>query len=97
MNDKTLSQKMSELKEKGYTRDFNLDDERITDKNANISFLPDEFNVDKVFRFEGMTNPSDNSILYAITTSDDQKGLLVDGYGVTGGQVSKELRDKLNR
>jgi len=97
MNDKTLSQTMNELKENGYVCDFNLDDEKITDKKADVSFLPDQFNVDKVYRFEGMTNPSDNSILYAITTSDDQKGLLVDGYGVTGGQVSKELREKLNR
>lgn len=95
MNDKTLSQRMNELKEKGYTCDFNLDDDKIKDSNVNSTYLPDQFNVDKVYRFEGMTNPADNSILYAITTSDDRKGLLVDGYGVTGGQVSKELRDKL--
>lgn len=97
MNDKTLSQRMNELKEQGYSCDFNLDDEKISDKNAKTSFMPNEFNVDKVYRFEGMTNPADNSILYAITTSDGKKGLLVDGYGVTGGQVSKELRDKLKR
>lgn len=97
MHDKTLSQRMNELKEEGYTCDFNLDDEKITDKNADASFLPNEFNVDKVYRFEGMTNPADNSILYAITASNGRKGLLVDGYGVTGGQVSKELREKLNR
>lgn len=96
MNDKTLSQRMNELKEKGYTNDFNLEDDKITDKNKD-SFLPDQFNVDQVYRFEGMTNPADNSILYAITTSNGRKGLLVDGYGITGGQVSKELRDKLNR
>lgn len=30
-----------------------------------------------------MTNPADNSILYAIITSDSQNGLFVDGYGVT--------------
>jgi len=97
MNDKTLSQRMNELKKQGYTCDFNLDDDKITDKNRDSSYLPDEFNIDKLFRFEGMTNPADNSILYAITTSDDRKGLLVDGYGVTGGQVSKELQKKLNR
>ncbi|MBS3738674.1 phosphoribosylpyrophosphate synthetase [Mesohalobacter halotolerans] len=97
MNDKTLSQQINELKKQGYTNDFNLDDDKITDKALDSSYLPDQFNVDKVYRFEGMTNPADNSILYAITTSDGRKGLLVDGYGVSGGQISKQLQEKLNR
>jgi hypothetical protein len=97
MNDKTLSQRMNELKAQGYVNDFNLSDDKITSSDKSDYYLPKDFNVDKVYRFEGMTNPSDNSILYAITTSDGQKGLLVDGYGITGGQVSKALREKLNR
>jgi hypothetical protein len=97
MKDKTLSQKMNELKEQGYVNDFNLKDDKIASTNKEKSYSATEFNVDKVYRFEGMTNPADNSILYAITTSDGQKGLLVDGYGVTGGQISKALREKLNR
>lgn len=98
MNEKTtLSQRMNELKENGYTFDFNLEDDKIIDKSIDTSYLPDDFNVDKVYRFEGMSNPSDNSILYAITTSNGRKGLLVDGFGVSGGQVSKKLREKLNR
>ncbi len=95
MNDKTLSQRMNELKEEGYSIDFNLKDDKIT--NNNDSYMPEDFNVDRIFRFEGMTNPADNSILYAISTNDGKKGLLVDGYGITGGQVSKELREKLKR
>jgi hypothetical protein len=97
MNDKTLSQRMNELKEQGYVNDFNLKDDKIINTKEDNTYLPKEFNVDQVFRFEGMTNPADNSILYAITTSDGQKGLLVDGYGLSGGQVSKELREKLTR
>ena len=97
MNDKTLSQKINELKEKGYTLDFNLDEDKITDLSGKKSYMPKEFNVDKYHRFEGMSNPSDNSILYAITTSDGKKGVLVDGYGISGGQISEELQQKLNR
>ncbi len=93
----TLSQAMNKLKlEEGYEYDFNLMDEKIQIKSENLSFGVDEFDVDKVLRFEGMTNPDDNAILYAITTSEGKKGLLVDGYGVSSGQVSKELMDKLN-
>ena len=95
MNDKTISQKINELKDEGYTLNFNKEEDKITDKGENSSYMPEQFNVDKVFRFEGMTNPADNSILYAITTSDNKKGLLVDGYGVYGGQISEEMSNKL--
>lgn len=97
MSSKTLSQKINDLKEQGYTLDFNLDEDKITDVNNKQSYIPNEFNIDKCYRFEGMSNPADNSILYAVTTSDGKKGVLVDGYGVSGGQISKQLQDKLNR
>lgn len=96
-NSKTLSQKINDLKEQGYTLDFNLDSDKITESNTKTSYIPKEFNVDKCHRFEGMSNPADNSILYAITTSDGRKGVLVDGYGVSGGQISEELSQKLSR
>jgi len=97
MNNNTLSQKINELKDKGYTLDFNLDEDKITDLKNKQSYMPEKFNVDQCHRFEGMSNPADNSILYAITTSDGKKGVLVDGYGVSGGQISNELQQKLNR
>jgi hypothetical protein len=52
--------------------------------------------VDKILRFEGMSDPDDNAILYAISTKNGRKGILVDGYGISGGQVSKTMMDKLN-
>jgi hypothetical protein len=33
------------------------------------------------FRFEGESDPADNSILYAIETDDGKKGILSDAYG----------------
>lgn len=93
----TLSQAINKLKlEEGYEFDFNLLDEKIEIKGEDESYHINEFNVDKVLRFEGPSNPDDNAILYAITTDNGRKGVLVDGYGVYGGQVSKAMLDKLN-
>lgn len=92
----TLSQRMNKLKSEGYTMDFKLTETHLTTTDDKNSFTGEDFIVDKVYRFEGMSNPSDNSILYAITTTDGVKGTLVDGYGVSGGQVSKKIREKLN-
>ena len=93
----TLSQALNKLKlEEGYEHDFNLLDEQIEIKSKNETFGVEEFDVDKVFRFEGMSNPDDNAILYAITTTTGRKGVLVDGYGISSGQVSDEMMKKLD-
>lgn len=93
----TLSETINILRtEEGYDEDFNLLDEHLEIKSKNEKLGPDDFTVDQVFRFEGESNPSDNSILYAITTSSGHKGVLVDGYGYSSGQVSDEMMKKLN-
>lgn len=93
----TLSETMNMLRlEEGYEDDFNLMDEELEIKSRKEKFAISEFTVDVVYRFEGASNPSDNSILYAITTSNGRKGVLVDGYGISGGQISDEMMGKLN-
>lgn len=92
----TLIEAIQGLKELGYTYDFNLMDNHIHCKDISTNFGPDDFNVSAVFRFEGMSNPSDNSILYAIETLTGIKGVLLDSYGVYSGEISDELLQKLN-
>lgn len=92
----TLIQAIQDLKKSGYTYDFNLMDNAIKCAEITTSFGPDDFNVKRVYRFEGMSNPSDSSILYVIETLSGVKGLLIDSYGAYSGEVSEELLDKLN-
>ena len=93
----TLSERIEQLRKEGYNTDFNLEDEKILNNSNSIIYDVDQLNIDKVYRFEGTSNPDDNCILYAISTDDDIKGVLVDGYGVSGGQTSVSLAKKLNR
>lgn len=93
----TLSQVINKLRtEEGYEEDFNLLDEHLEIKSRNEEFKASDFNVDKVYRFEGASNPSDNAILYAIRTNSGRKGVLVDGYGYSSGQISDEMLKKLD-
>lgn len=93
----TLSQVINRLRtEEGYTEDFNLLDDKLELKSKDEHYQPQDFNVDEVYRFEGPSNPSDNSVLYAITTTSGRKGVLVDGYGYSGGQISDEMLKKLD-
>jgi hypothetical protein len=91
----TLSEAMNALKAKGYTSDFNLHPEWIEAPSLNMRLKPEEFHVDEVYRFEGMTSPDDSSVLYAVSSSKGIKGLLVDAYGAYSESISPIMIDKL--
>lgn len=70
----TLSQAISRLENKGYTS--LITDEEIT------TLSPEDWVIDSIDRFEGKSNPADNSILYAISKRDQsRKSLLINAYG----------------
>jgi hypothetical protein len=91
----TLTQAIQALKERGYANDFNLHPEWIECPTLDVRLAPDEFHVDEVHRFEGMTDPDDSSVLYAIASKGGLKGVLVDAYGVYSESVSPEIVKKL--
>jgi|TARA_R110000796_G_scaffold35017_2_gene90027 hypothetical protein len=91
----TLSQKMAELQKLGYTYDLNLCSEHIECNALKLKLHPEDFDVDQVHRFEGMSSTDDNSILYAISSKKGVKGLLVDAYGVYAENISEAMRKKL--
>lgn len=91
----TLREAIEGLKKLGYANDFNLHPDWIECPPLNLKLAPDEFHVDYVHRFEGMTSPDDSSILYAISSSSGVKGLLVDAYGVYAESVSPVMIQKL--
>jgi hypothetical protein len=91
----TLSEAMFSLKNQGYTNDFNLHPEWIECPPLKVRLAPEEFHVDQVHRFEGMTSPDDSSILFAISSSSGLKGLLVDAYGLYADSLSPIMIQKL--
>jgi len=92
----TLSEAIFSLKNQGYTNDFNLHPEWIECPPLKLRLAPEEFHVDQVHRFEGMTSSSDDSaILFAVTSSSGLKGLLVDAYGPYADSLSPIMVQKL--
>ena len=79
----TLSEAMNALKETGFTYEFDFNENTLFSHYlAGRNFRSDELKVVQIHRFEGISNPDDNSILYAIESSDGVKGLVVDAYGM---------------
>ena len=91
----TLSEAITDLALRGYNNDFNLHPEWIECPPLNLRFGPTDFHVDEVHRFEGMNDPDDSSILFAIRSTAGVKGLLVDAYGVYANSMSPEMVKRL--
>ncbi len=93
----TLSEAINDLVLQGYTANFNLKGDCIEDLDTDIPLHPADFEIDEIHRFEGMTDPEDECILYAISsTTHDVKGLLVNAYGIYSDVYSAELAAKLH-
>ena len=91
----SLSVAIEALQKEGYNVDFNLVEDGIMSKALKAEWKSCDLDVVKFYRFEGMTDPGDNTILYVIETTDGKKGLLVDSYGADTGPVSAEMIQKL--
>lgn len=92
----SLSVAIQDLQDQGFNEDFNLIAEGIESKSLKREWKAGELDVIKFYRFEGMTDPGDNTILYLIETVDGRKGLLVDVYGADQGEISPEMIKKLD-
>jgi len=92
----TLTAAVSDLEKRGYEYDFTLSDEFIECKSIDMKLMPEEFEIDEFYRFEGMNDPDDSAVIYAISSPvGNLKGVLIDAYGAYAENVSPELLDKL--
>ena len=92
----TLSETINGLIAVGYIHDFNIQEDCIICHQTNENLSPEEFQIDKVYRFEGDSNPDDQSILYAISCVKHQlKGTLVNGYGLSSDYNTSKIIERL--
>jgi hypothetical protein len=79
-----------------YSEDFNLKQNCIECRNGEYKVFHNEFHIDKYFRFDTNTDPSDESVIYAISSDKYQlKGVLINGYGITTEPLTDEMLEKL--
>ena len=78
----TLSQRMNDLKNKGYREEFKISGNSLTTSDGTHSFSPKQININEHFRFEGESDPADMTVLYAVETDSGIKGLLIDAFGL---------------
>jgi hypothetical protein len=78
---KTLASCLNKALEEGYKENFKATASGIQSVETEKKYAPEDLHVVDFYRFEGASDPADNSILYVIEAPDGAKGTLVDSYG----------------
>ncbi|MFT4152856.1 hypothetical protein [Parafilimonas sp.] len=89
----TVSKAIDALRLQGYTTDFNIEENVVACTAGR--FAAKDFDIVDVYRYEGNSDPADEAAVYAITSSNGVKGILVTGYGASADISDAELLEKL--
>lgn len=91
---KTLSNAIERLVRRGFTAHFGVVRDRLRAFDSGKTFGGDELTIREFQRFEGISDPDDMAIVYAIETTDGTRGALVDAFGAySSPTVSAFLHD----
>ena len=87
----TLVEAQNALMEGGFNEQFDTRDGKIIGLNSEKEYKPEDLLILGDCRFEGMSNPADNMILFAIEANDGTKGTMVDNVGGPESSQDPEL------
>jgi hypothetical protein len=90
----TVSEAVNGLKKRGFVVDFNLCENCLVCEAG--KFTPEQFSIVETYRFEGVSDPSDEAVVYGIESVNGLKGVLVNGYGISSEAMSDEIASKLD-
>ena len=72
----SLSVAVNDLTKKGYTYNFNMKEECIECQENQCQLQPEDFEIEEKHRFQEMSDVDNESVLYAISSTDGKiKGL----------------------
>ena len=94
---KTMAEAVDGLRQRGFTTDFAVAKESGQVAAEGQTFQSDDLTIVEHHRFEGMSDPDDSSVVYALEAPNGLKGVLVDAYGAYAnwktGAVLKHTKD----
>lgn len=84
----TVLEALDDLKDKGFHHDFNLHYEAIKTN-------PDDYYVEHVYRYEGDSDPDEESVVYGIISNSGKKGVFVSGFSANSDDEAAKIIEKL--
>jgi hypothetical protein len=95
---RTLSEVLDELRGRGFEEHFQVvEGGRVRANGSGRTFAPGQVAIAEWHRFEGVSDPDDMAILYALETRTGVRGTIADAFGVyadpaVGGFVTAVAR-----
>jgi hypothetical protein len=90
----TITEAIKNLRDRGFTIDFNLNENSLVSHTE--KFAHNEFEIVDVYRYEGDSDPADESTVYAIESNSGLKGILVAGFGISTESTTNDVLKKLH-
>lgn len=85
----SVSEALRKLREKGFTFDFNQNEE-------DIILHPENYTINHIYHYEGNSNPDDEATVYGIVSKYGLKGVFVTGTSANSSDKNAEAIAKLS-
>jgi hypothetical protein len=85
----TISEAINQLRAEGYDTDFVYSKGVL--KAGETEFKVDELVIEDLYRYEGDSDPADESAVFALAAVTGTKGIFVTGYGPSVEDGAEEL------
>lgn len=92
-----LAEATKDLNSRGYKQEFEVTDAGNKLLADGTKYDPEDVKIVEFHRFEGVSNPSDMSIVYALKTAGGEQGVIIDTYGVRGDSELSEFLLKVEK
>lgn len=93
----TLRQALDRLVERGYRADFRATPEGFLPDGEGPALAPESLVVEETLRFEGESDPEDQSVLFALRSRDGRiRGTFLSNFGIDADPVAAELMRRLD-
>ena len=89
--EETLERVVDELSRRGYTEHFKAVEGGLQALGTGQRFEPKDLVIRGYYRFEGISDPDDMAIAYAIESRSGVRGILIDAFGVYSDPTTSEV------
>lgn len=94
----TLSTVLEKLRQKGFDNEITMNENNeMKSIKLGKNYQPEDLLIFKNFRFEGNSNPDDNSIILMVEDKDGDIGYILDTYGTYSNHEGPEFDDFIKR
>ncbi len=96
-NYRTLSEASKNLHQQGFADRFEMEGKKLKNLENEKYYNPEDMRIREMHRFEGVSNPSDMSVIFAVECDDGRKGTIISSYGTYANRDLLNFMDEVER